>query len=70
MQEIKNIQDLRNNLLSKYENSETEQDKRDLGIYTASASAIIRSLKTEMDYNKYRENNNKIDFLENDNTRD
>ena len=70
MQEIKNIQDLRNDLLSKYENSETEQDKRDLGIYTASASAIIRSLKTEMDYNKYRENNNKIDFLENDNTRD
>ena len=69
MQKIKNIQDLRNDLLNKYEESKTEQDKKDLSIYTASASAVIRSLKTEMDYNKYRENNNKIDFLENDNAR-
>ena len=50
----------------KYENAINEDDKKDLGIYTAASSAIIRSLKTEMDYNKYRDSNKKIEFLETD----
>lgn len=66
MQKIKNIKDLRSDLLEKYENAKNEDDKKDLGIYTAASSAIIRSLKTEMDYNKYRDSNKKIEFLETD----
>lgn len=64
MQTIKNIKDLRNDLLNKYENAKSDSDKKDLGTFTASASAIIRSLKTELDYNKFKDNNKSIDFLE------
>jgi hypothetical protein len=64
--QIKNIEDLRNDLLSKYEDSKTDADIRDLSVYTATASAVIRSCKTEMDYNKIQENNKTIKFLEND----
>ena len=63
---IKNIEDLRNDLLSKYESSKSDTDIRELSVYTATASAVIRSCKTEMDYNKIQENNKKIEFLEND----
>lgn len=63
---ISNIEQLRNDLLNKYETAKTESDKKDLSIYTASASAIIRSLKTELDYNKYKENGKDIKFLENE----
>jgi len=63
---IKNIEDLRNDLLSKYESSNSDKDIRELSVYTATASAVIRSCKTEMDYNKIQENNKKIEFLEND----
>jgi len=63
---IKNIEDLRNDLLSKYESSNSDTDIRELSVYTATASAVIRSCKTEMDYNKIQENNKKIEFLEND----
>lgn len=64
MSEIKNITDLRNDLLEKYETAKKEEDIRELSVYTATASAIIRSCKTEMDYNKIQENNKKINFLE------
>jgi len=63
---IKNIEDLRNDLLSKYESSKSDTDIRELSVYTATASAVIRSCKTEMDYNKIQENNKKIEFLENE----
>jgi hypothetical protein len=61
---MQNIKELREDLISKYKNTKTEEDKSDLSIYTAAASVIIRSLKTEMDYNKIQENERKIDFLE------
>lgn len=64
MPNIKNIKDLRNDLLNKYENAKSDSEKKDLGTFTASASAIIRSLKTELDYNKFKDNNRDIDFLE------
>jgi len=63
---IKNIEDLRNDLLNKYESSNSDTDIRELSVYTATASAVIRSCKTEMDYNKIQENNKKIEFLENE----
>jgi len=63
---IKNIEDLRNDLLNKYESSNSDTDIRELSVYTATASAVIRSCKTEMDYNKIQENNKKIKFLENE----
>lgn len=66
MPNIKNIKDLRNDLLTKYETAKDDKDKKDLSIYTATASAIIRSCKTELDYNKVQDNNKKIEFLEND----
>lgn len=64
MPKIKNIKDLRDDLLTKYEIAKDDNDKKELSIYTATASAIIRSCKTEMDYNKIQENNKKINFLE------
>ena len=64
MPNIKNIKDLRNDLLTKYESAKDDKDKKDLSIYTATASAIIRSCKTELDYNKAKDNNKKIEFLE------
>ena len=54
---MQNIEELRNDLLKKYEEAKTDNDKKELSIYTATASAIIRSCKTEMDYNKIQENN-------------
>jgi hypothetical protein len=68
MQRIKNIKELRDDLLTKYETAKDEKDKKDLSIYTATASAIIRSCKVELDYNKVQENNNKIKFLEDETT--
>lgn len=68
MSKIKNIVDLRNDLLEKYENSKNDNDIKELSIYTATASAVIRSCKTEMDYNKIQENDKKINFLENEQT--
>lgn len=64
MPRIKNIKDLRDDLLTKYETAKDEKDKRDLSVYTATASAIIRSCKVELDYNKVQDNNKKIEFLE------
>jgi hypothetical protein len=64
MPNIKNIKDLRNDLLNKYENAKSDSEKKDLGTFTASASAIIRSLKTELDYNKFKDNDKDIHFLE------
>ena len=64
MPNIKNIKDLRNDLLTKYEEAKSDSEKRDLGTFTASASAIIRSLKTELDYNKFKDNDKEIEFLE------
>lgn len=63
---MQNIKELRDDLVKKYKEAKTEENKRDLGIFTATASAIIRSCKTEMDYNKQMENKRKIDFLENE----
>jgi len=60
---IKNVKELRDDLLNKYESAKTEQDKKELGTYTATASAIIRSLKVELDYNKYKGDTKDIDFL-------
>lgn len=65
MSKIKNIKDLRTDLLNKYEAAKTDSEKKDLQTFTASASAIIRSLKTELDYNKFKQNDKPIDFLEN-----
>ena len=61
---MQNIKDLRNDLVKKYEDAKTDKDKKELQIYTATASAIIRSCKTELDYNKEKQNGKKIDFLE------
>ena len=64
MPRIKNIKDLRDDLLTKYETAKDEKDKKDLSVYTATASAVIRSCKVELDYNKVKDNNKKIEFLE------
>lgn len=63
MSRIKNIKDLRNDLLKKYEETKTTKEVEKLTTFTATASAIIRSAKTELDYNKYRENKKEIEFL-------
>lgn len=63
---MQNIKELREDLIKKYTESKTDESKKDLAIYTATASAIIRSCKTEMDYNKLQDNKKKIDFLETD----
>jgi hypothetical protein len=61
---MQNIKDLREDLVKKYETAKTDKDKKELSIYTATASAIIRSCKTELDYNKERKLDKEIPFLE------
>jgi hypothetical protein len=61
---MQNIKELRDDLVKKYENAKTDKDKKELSIYTATASAIIRSCKTELDYNKERKLDKSIGFLE------
>jgi hypothetical protein len=61
---MQNIKELRDNLIKKYEEAKSDDSKKDLATFTATASAIIRSCKTEMDYNKIQDNNKKIEFLE------
>jgi hypothetical protein len=61
---MQNIEELRNDLIKKYEEAKTDIDKRDLSTYTATASAIIRSCKVELDYNKVQDNKRIIKFLE------
>lgn len=61
---MQNIEELRNDLIKKYEEAKTDNDKKDLSTYTATASAIIRSCKVELDYNKVQENKRTINFLE------
>lgn len=63
MPKIKNIKELREDLLIKYEQTKEDKEIQKLSTYTATASAIIRSAKTELDYNKYKNNNKDIDFL-------
>lgn len=63
---MKNIKDLREDLVKRYEEAKTENDKKDLASYTKTASAIIRTLKVEMDYNKVKGVVKTIDFLETD----
>lgn len=63
MPKIKNIEDLRKDLLEKYEEANTDKEVHTLSTYTATASAIIRSVKTELDYNKYKNNKKDIKFL-------
>jgi hypothetical protein len=64
MQRIKNIKDLRNDLLDIYDKSKTNEELKVLQVKTACASAVIRSCKTELDYNKVKNNDKKIDFLD------
>lgn len=61
---IKNIKELREDLIRKYEATETEDDKRDLVTFTTCVSAIVRSVKEELSYNKYKDNKRDIPFLE------
>lgn len=61
---MQNIEDLRDDLIKKYEEAKNDSDKKDLGIFTATASAIIRSCKVELDYNKVQDNKRIIKFLE------
>ena len=63
MPRIKNIKELREDLLSKYEETKTTKEIEKLSTFTATASAIIRSAKTELDYNKYQNDKSEIDFL-------
>lgn len=63
MSKIKNIKELREDLLSKYEQTKTDKDIDKLSTFTATASAIIRSAKTELDYNKFKDDKKDIDFL-------
>lgn len=64
MPRIKNIKDLRNDLLDIYDKSKSNEDLKNLQTKTATASAIIRSCKVELDYNKVKNNDKKIDFLD------
>ena len=65
MGKIKTAKQLRDDLLSKYESASTEDQKKDLTTFTQAASAIIRSVKVELDYQKYKGKNEDIEFLEN-----
>ena len=62
--QISNIEQLRNDLLKKYEEAKTEELKKDLNQCTQTASAIIRSVKVELDYNKHKGKTGVIKFLE------
>lgn len=61
---MQNIEDSRNDLIKKYEEAKSDKDKSDLSTYSATASAIIRSCKVELDYNKVQDNKRTIKFLE------
>tara|TARA_R110002051_G_C8769409_1_gene503358 strand:+ start:29272 stop:29469 length:198 start_codon:yes stop_codon:yes gene_type:complete len=63
MQDIKNIKELREDLLKKYNESKEDKELNNLSTYTATASAIIRSVKVELDYKKYKNDDSEIDFL-------
>lgn len=63
MQKIKNIKSLRDDLLKKYNEAESDKEITNLTTYTATASAIIRSVKVELDYKKYKKDESEIDFL-------
>lgn len=61
---INNIKDLRNDLLTRYQDASTDLKIKDLIAHTQTASAIIRSVKVELDYNKHQGIEKDIDFLE------
>lgn len=66
---MKNIKELRDDLLKKYSefNPQDEKAITILSTSTACASAIIRSAKTELDYKKYKKDNSEIEFLKTNN---
>lgn len=62
--EIKNIEDLQKELLNVFSStSKDKQDLKELAIKTQTASAVIRGLKTMLDYQKYLGIKNEIEFL-------
>ncbi len=63
MPRIKNIKQLREDLLRSYESSTTEEELEELSKKTAAASTIIRSAKIELEYNKYKGVKTEIPFL-------
>lgn len=63
MPTIKNIKQLREDLLRSYESSTTEEELEELSKKTAAASTIIRSAKIELEYNKYKGVKTEIPFL-------
>lgn len=68
MKKLKNIKDLRNNLISVYENLSSGQIGQNQAKESANvAGKIISSCKTQMEYNKITGNTDrKIKFLESD----
>lgn len=61
--EIKNIQDLQNELLKVFVNTEDKTKLKELAIKTQTASAVIRGLKTQLDYQKHLGTKEEIEFL-------
>ena len=68
MPSIKNIKQLREDLLRSYESSTTEEELEELSKKTAAASTIIRSAKIELEYNKYKGVKTEIPFLNSNKT--
>lgn len=61
---MKNIQDLRNDLLDNYNKTKTGEISVGLAKELSnSAGKIISTVKTQIDYNKYVGNTSKIPFM-------
>lgn len=60
---MKNVKELRENLIEKYKKFEENKNVQELSVVTACASAIIRSAKVELDYKKHKKDDSEIDFL-------
>ena len=62
---MKNVKELRENLIKKYSEFNVNEEKSvsELSTLTACASAIIRTAKVELDYKKYKKDDSEIEFL-------
>lgn len=65
MSEIKNVKDLRDDLINTYQGIKTGAvSLREAKERNNTAGKILNSAKIELEYNSYTKSNKKIDFLE------
>jgi hypothetical protein len=62
---MKNTKELREELSECFAKCKSgEMSASQMNAFTSNARVMINSARTELDYNKYTDNNRKIDFLE------